>query len=327
MHRPRRPASIAVMDWVKAIGFQHEVVHTGALHHLFSLPGGAGVARALTGDETIEHVGEPRKEVKLRPGSRRRVDLGAEITCGDSAGCLGVEVKADSTWTRKQLKDTVPEGGHGVLLAVGYMALAVGDRDMQAITGYAWPWRVVRPDGFADIVREHAEGDLELLSYAGHLASEADDHRRAVDAVQRGSEVSWGRNSEALGDWAYFGEVIQHRRDPWKWDREWERSGALMKLWVGPDKSLVQFVGERGHRRSLCVKAWNPGGPIQQHYRRLVERLEGIGEEHGWRQETPRMPSPRSGSCAAARFPLQGRTPEEAAEFVDPLVSRLEGSS
>jgi hypothetical protein len=225
------------------------------------------------------------------------------------------------------LHESVAEGNHGVLLAVGYTALAVDDRDMDAILGYAWPWRVVRPGAFADVVREHAGGDRELLSYADHLASEADDHRRAVEAVRDGSDVSWGYPPAALGHWAYFSEVMRHRDDPWEWKRESLVSGPLMKLWVGQDQSFVQFVGEPEGRRSLCVRAWDPGGPIRQHHERLVERLEGVGRDHGWDQETLGVPSRAKNACTAARFRLEGRSPKESAAFVEPLVGRLRGSS
>jgi hypothetical protein len=310
------------MDWVDAIGFRLEAVHTGALRHLLGSDVAVDVARALTGDDQINRVGRPVTERRLRTGSRRKIDLAAEISSGGTPGWLGVEVKTDSVWSRNQLIETAGESGHGVLLAIGYTALAVDDRDMDAIGGDTWSWRVFRPGTFADVVREHAGDDDELLSYARHLAREAEDQHLAVRAVQDGNEVFRGDEPTALGHWAYFSEVIKHRDDPQRWDREKLISGPLMKRWIGgPSEALVQFVGEHGNHRSLCVKTWAPGGPLAKYRDELIERVEGV--DWGWDRKEPRIPSRARNSCTAARFPLAGRTPEKAAAFVDELLSRL----
>jgi hypothetical protein len=309
------------MDWVEAIGFQHEVVHTGALHHLLSLPVGVSVARALTGDETIERVGKPRKEVILRPGSRRKVDLAAEITCGANAGCLGVEVKGDSAWTSTQLREAVGEDCHGVLLAVGYTRLAVDDREMNAITGYAWPWRLVGPGAFADVVQDHAHGDRELLGYANHLAQEETDQRRAVQAVSDGGKVSWGRPH--LGHWAYFSEVVRHRDDPALWERKALISGPLLTRRIvehdGGVGDYVELTGEAGERRSLCVKTHAPAGALRSSRARLIDLLQELGPE------TLKLPSARAKTCTAARFPLAEWKPKTVATFVGELIVRISG--
>lgn len=79
--------------------------------------------------------------------------------------------------------DSVPSNCHGVLVAVGYTALAVDDRDLAAIEGYRWPWRRVGPDALGRIVRDHAAGDRELLAYADRLDQEPREQAYAVQAV------------------------------------------------------------------------------------------------------------------------------------------------
>jgi hypothetical protein len=310
------------MDWVEAIGFQHEAVHTGALRHLLGSPAAVGVARSLTDDEHINHVENPRAEAKLRAGSRRTVDLAAEITSGETHGWLGVEVKTDSAWSVDQLRETVGESCHGILLAVGYTALAVDDREMDAITGYAWPWRFVGPGAFADVVRDFAGGDRELLSYADHLAWEDEDQQRAVRAVRDGVDVSWGRAPTALGHWAFFSEVLRHRDDPASWTRSSLISGPLLTLWVvnrddGTSGDYLEFVGEKANQRSLCVKTYAPARRLSENRSRLIDLLEDL------KGETPRMPRRTSKTCTAVRFPLTGRSPAKAATFVDELVRRM----
>ena len=87
------------MDWVEAIGFQKEAVHTGALCHLLGGAHGRDVARALTGDRRISGVGNVRPEAALRGGSRRAIDLAANIHMeGEEDGCLAIEVKVDAAW-------------------------------------------------------------------------------------------------------------------------------------------------------------------------------------------------------------------------------------
>ncbi len=317
--RGRSNLRSAAMDWVEAIGFRKEAVHTGALGHLLrSMEGGAS-ARALTGDQRIRAINDVRTEVKLSPLSRRPIDLAASIDIGEEPASLGVEVKVDSAWSPRQLRETVPDGDTGVLLAVGYTALAIDDRDMRAISS---PWRCVRPGPFAAIVSQHADGDRELLHYADQLGCEADDHQRAIEAVQASSEVSWGRNPATLEHWAYFGEVLREREDVADWERKALISGPLMTLSIAPGDlagDYLEFMGEATGRRSLCAKTYAPPDQLAARRERLIELLRDADES----QETARPPRPSAKTCTAARFSLRGRTPTEAQQLVSTLVSRI----
>lgn len=313
------------MDWVEAIGYQKEAVHTGALRHLLAGPPAiaADVACALTGNGEIAELSKPRTEEKLRKGSRRLVDLAADLRLkSGGAGRLGVEVKVDSAWSPSQLRNSVDEEDHGVLLAVGYTALAVSDRDLAAIEDYRW--RRVPPGAFARIVREHARGDSELLRYADCLNSEADDHAEAIRAVRDGETVKGGREPQLLEHWAYFSEIVQHRDDVADWERGALISGPLMTLWVvrhGDDAGdYLQFMGEEPGR-SLCVKTWAQAGTglLASSRDRLIELLGDLNPK------TPKAPSATDKTCTAAKFPLNGIRPVEAAELATTLIGRLRG--
>lgn len=311
------------VDWVEAIGFQKEAVHTGALRHLLDGSRSVNVARALTGDGRISAVTDPRPEVKVRQGTRRPVDLAADLRLnGNNDGRLTIEVKVDSSWTPGQLREAVAEKDHGLLVAVGYTALAIDDRDMEAMKGYRWPWRRVSPDGLAPIVRAHADDDQELLGYADHLCREADDHARALEAVRDGTEVTWGRDPRSLEHWAYWSEVIRHRHDAAHWERKALVSGPLMTLWVADHGDgtgdYLEFMG-KGARRSLCVKTWaNQGsGLLPGSRNRLIDLLVDLGPR------TIKAPRGSAKTCTAAKFPLHGVRPREAATLAETLVARL----
>ncbi len=245
-----------------------------------------------------------------------RVEDGAE-------GRLGVEVKTDSAWSRGQLVETVPEDCHGVLLAVGFTALAVDDRDMAALDDYRLPWRRVGPDEFGRIVRDHADGDRELLDYADHLRREADAHESALQAVRDGQPVTTGRRPQVLGHWAYFGDVLRHREDIAEWQRKTLVSGPLVTRWIPerPDGTgdYLEFIGQ-GDIRSLCVKTYAPAGSgrLPAARERIRERLDGLP----WRDS--KAPSAKDKTCTAARFSLEELRPVEAAQLVEMLLDRLD---
>lgn len=317
---PRYRRSI---DWVEAIGFQKEAVHAGALRHLLDSSRGVDVACALTGDQRISAVTDPWLEVKVREGSRRPVDLAADLQLdGDENGRLAIEVKVDSAWTPGQLQESVAEEDHGLLVAVGYTALAVDDRDMRAITGYRWPWGRVGPDALARIVRMYADGDQELLSYTDYLQREADDHARALEAVRHGIEVTWGRVPRSLGHWAYFSEVIRYRDDAADWERKTLVSGPLMTLWVvdrdDGTSDYLEFTGH-GAARALCVKTWadERSGLLSASRNRLIDLLADL------RPLTTKAPSASAKTCTAAKFLLDAVRPPEAASLAETLVARL----
>jgi len=313
----------ADVDWVSAVGYQKEVLHTGAVRHLLRSPRGAEVARGLTGDASISAVVNPRAEVKLHRGGRRPVDLAADLRfAAGHSGRLGIEVKVDSAWSPGQLTETVPEDCHGVLLAVGLTSLAVDDRDLGHLKGYRWPWRRVGPRDLAELVGEHADGDRELLAYAEHLRGEADAHDQALQAVRDGRIVEAGRDPRLLAHWAYFAEVLRHRSDSYEWERTTLISGPLVTLWTDERSDgcgdYLEFMGE-GDTRSLCVKTYAPSGALHASRARVCDRLTGL-QRHDTKQ-----PGASSKTCTAARFPLHDRTPAEAAALVDTLLVRLAG--
>lgn len=315
---------LACVDWVEAIGFQRETVHAGALCYLLAGRDGAAVAQVLTGDGRIDAVIDPWPEIVLRDRGRRPVDLAADLRLRGERdrGVLAVEVKVDSAWKPEQLTDTVPRSCHGVLLAVGYTALAVNSRDMDALGGYTWPWNCVGPGEFATIVRDHADGDHELLGYADHLGREADDHSRAVDAARTGAPVDWGRHPMVLSHWAYFSEVVRLRKDAADWERKALISGALLTLWVvdaddGRSGFYLEFMGERTGR-SLCAKTWAPSGDaLLASRQQLLARVDGLGAQ------PVKLPRAGAKTCTAARFALDEVPPVDASRLVDNLVARM----
>ena len=68
------------MDWVQAVGYQHEVIHTGVLEHLLNGKSRGTVAQALLGDEApaILNVEGCTREKRM-PGKRRPIDLAATL--------------------------------------------------------------------------------------------------------------------------------------------------------------------------------------------------------------------------------------------------------
>lgn len=308
------------MDWIQAVGFQKEALHVGVLKCMLDQPTGAEVARALASNDSISGVDHVETEVRIN-GAKRPIDLGALVMVGDHTAWIGVECKVDSAWSATQLRETLPEGLAGILLAVGHTALAVEDEDMEAIDQV--PWRCVRPDEFAAIVRDHAGDDADLLGYAECLDREAREHERARAAAYSGEQVVSGRGgAEALGHWAYFSEVLRRgKTQAQHWERKSLISGPLMTLWVNQgdtEGDYLEFMGEGG-RRSLCVKTYAPPGALPVRRERLVELLT----DHPYKPETPRHPGARRKTCTAARFPLDGIPPEKAAGLVDDLLTTM----
>lgn len=255
------------LDWVEAVGFQMEAVHTGALRHVLQGPHGAAVAQTLTGDHGIAAVGDARSEARLVAGGRRPVDLAARLIMDDGAdGLLGVEVKVDSAWSAEQLCETVPPAAHGVLLAVGRTHLAITDADMRHLDDeFEHAWRCAGPGDVAEIIERHAHGDPQLISYARHLRAEQAEHQAARAAVRDGVTVTSRRDARALAHWAYFGEVLALRDDAWAWERKTLISGPLVTFWLSERRDgsgdYLEFMGE-GTRRSLCVKTYAPSGGL-----------------------------------------------------------------
>jgi hypothetical protein len=308
------------VDWVEAVGFQKEALHVGALKHLLTHDRAVNVARALAPDAGITDVNKDFVQTEARiGGAHRPIDLGARVTAAGEEGWLGVEVKVDSAWSPRQLKETLPEGVAGVLLAVGRTALAVEDDDMRAIEPVSW--RCVRPAELASIARDHACGDKELLGYADRLDREACEHEAARIAVRDNAPVASARDATALGHWAYFSEAVGIRKDAPDWERKALISGPLMTLWVNwgeVDGDYLEFMGERD-RRSLCVKTYAPPAALLARRERLVTLLA----DHPHKHDTPRLPGGKTKTCTAARFDLDAISPKNAADLVDDLIERL----
>lgn len=311
------------MDWVEVIGYQHEILHTAVLAHLLRGDHGAQVASALVGMRGVTAVEDVRREQRL--AGSRPVDLAAWVVERDGTRTrLAVEVKVDSAWTPGQVRETVPSDCYGVLLAVGYTALAATAHDLAALAREGGLWRLVRPRDWGNIVRDQADGDHELGRYARRVLEEAREHADALQAVADGHPVTAApdRDARALGHWAYFHEVIRDRDDVADWDGKTLRSGPLLTYWVadhdGDVGDYLEFMGE-GDRRSLCVKTYAPPGTgaLAASRARLRELLADSGTPD------PKRPSAKDKTCTAARWWLDDKTPQEASALVDDLQARL----
>ena len=311
------------MDWVEAIGYQREVLHRAALAHLLRGPRGADVAADLLQRD----VGEVRRiaaEQKLT--GKRPVDLAATVIELDGTPTpLAIELKVDSGWTPRQLQALAPAHADGILLAVGYTALAASEHDMRALGPEYGRWRLVRPRAWGEIVRRHADGDRELERYARRVLEEAAEHADALEAITAGRPVSASpdRDAQALGHWAYFHDVLRDRDDIADWERKTLISGALLTLWVidhdDHHGDYLEFMGEHD-RRSLCVKTYAPPntGELLTARARLRDLL---GD---YKTPSPKRPAAKDKTCTAAKWWLDDLTPEQASALVDELRARLE---
>ncbi|HEV3035486.1 MAG TPA: hypothetical protein VGX72_11940 [Solirubrobacteraceae bacterium] len=306
------------MDWVGIIGFRHEVAHTGVLRALLETGDAASVARALTGNEHIETVGEPQQEARLRERVRRSVDLAANLTLDDgSRGSLAVEVKVDSAWSLKQLREMTPEDAHGVLLALGHTALMASPSDLASLTEYARPWRLVGPAEWASIVRRATSSEV-FATYARSLEVEADDHERARTRVREGSRANFGRHPQTLEHWAYFAEIAAGAGDGLRWERKTLISGPLQTLWL-PEWSdggpYLELMGH-GSKRVLCAKVWSTQGTLPERQRLVADGLADFEGRAGKR------PSARDKTCTARSWTLDALSPLAASR----LIGELEGA-
>ena len=90
-----------MQNWVELVGYQHEVVHTGALDALLSAePHGTKIAQRLAGRGDVRAVA--RSEWETHAGGRKgtRADLvSRREMADDSLLTLAVEMKVDS-WRR-----------------------------------------------------------------------------------------------------------------------------------------------------------------------------------------------------------------------------------
>lgn len=313
------------MDWVDVIGYQHEVMHTGVLAHLLRGDRGAEVAAALLDRPAVVAIKDVWPEQRLN-GSRP-IDLAGWVIDRDGTRTrLGVETKVDSAWSPAQLTETVPAEAFGVLLAVGYTALAATNGDLAALSPEPGRWRLVRPRRWAEIVRDHAGGDRELERYARRVLQEADEHDAALRAVAAEQPVgaSEDRDAQTLSHWAYFHEVLDGRDDVAEWERKTLVSGPLLTRWVvdhhdGEVGDYLEFMGHADGRRSLNVKTYAPPhtGALAESRRRLRELLADRDPDE------VKQPGAGAKTCTAARWWLDGVSPAEASARAAELQERL----
>lgn len=309
------------MDWVQAVGYQHEVIHTGVLGYLLDGESGPGFAQALLGDEAtaILSVEECTREKRM-PGRRRPIDLAATLVLPNGRRRrLGVEVKVDSRWMYTQLTSTINEDDAGVLLAVGCTALAATQPELPR------NWRLVGPAEWATIVGAHTDGDEALTAYAKHVRDEAESHERARNAVNAGRPVERSRKGSALGHWAYFCEVVAYSAlDPssGSWERKTLISGPLLTRWIERDDApgrgvYIELMGHGGEDRELCVKCWADSDDLEALRDRVSQRLDnGDPRPHRRLRRTTKC-------CTAWSTSLRDKRPHEAAACCDALANRL----
>ena len=306
------------MDWVQAVGYQHEVIHTGVLAYLLNGESRVAVAHALLGANTpaILNVEDSVREKRMR--GRRPIDLAATLLLSaDRTRRLGVEVKVDSRWTPAQLTSTINDDDDGVLLAVGCTALAATQPELPS------NWQLVRPAEWAMIIEAHDDG--ALTAYAKHVRDEAESHKRACDAVNAGRTVEPSRKGSTLGHWAYFYEVVKHSAldsSTGSWERKTLISGPLLTRWIERDDTpgrgvYIELMGHDGEDRELCVKCWAGGNDLEALRDRVSEGLDA-----GQPRQRRRLRHTAK-SCTAWSISLRGRRPREAAACCDELVGRL----
>jgi hypothetical protein len=308
------------VDWVDAVGYRHEVIHSGVLEVLLSdVESGPRVAQDLLGDGLqVQAVCSPRREVRIGPARRRPIDLAADLKLSNGATVkLGVEVKVDSAWSPKQLESTVALPDQGVLLAVGCTALTATEPEMPR------GWRLVGPKEWASIVAERAGGDRALESYVGHVQQEAQSHAEALRCVNLGLPVEPIRDRTALAHWAYFHEVVASRpagKDEW-WERKTLISGPLLTLWTDAERdgsgAYIELMGHADATRALCVKCWTDGGDLTDVREKVTARV-APGEVRRLRRLRA-----SDKSCTAWADKLDGKSPKEAAMRCDELAERL----
>jgi len=308
---------VGAVDWIEAIGYQHEPLHAGALAIVLAdAESRLAVAETLF-DHPVRRVDDPLRERRIGPNRRRPVDvlLKAESSTG-AAVRLGVEVKVDSAWSPRQLTEEVGPDDTGLLLALGCTALAVQDDDLPR------GWRLMGPKGWAELLRRHGSQITELDRYRGHVEREAAGHADALRLVAAGDRVRGERTGITLEHWAYFHEV---RRNAGGLDVDWERktliSGPLLTLWLrNPPGAYIELMAI-GERRELCVKCWPDGRSLLSIRAELVERLHDLPGMEGAREVRPAKPTAKS--CTALAKPLEGVLPSEAAKMCGQIAAAL----
>lgn len=237
------------LNWLEALPFHHEVVHTSVIRHLLrsrDTERATAFARILAEEKSIDSVGNVRFERSLR--TRRRLDLVGDIILrsGDQRQ-LALEMKTDSAWEWEQLWKSAPTDSVAVLAAMGLTYLTIRDSELALIKrehSSCPDWTLVGPQGLADAIAEVFEPRGDLLDYVNSLLAEHALHEAALNEVeQMGGGNGWNPAAiaslnSARGDrnetedilmTAYLRKALDQIDDTfnpvWRWKKE--RSGHL----------------------------------------------------------------------------------------------------
>jgi len=300
--------------WPIIVGYRHEVLHTGVLHHLLcDEERAASVAGALAGAPVVRVL---RSSVETRvSGFNGRADLVADVELGDGQTVsVGVETKVDSNASREQLVATSGPPHVGVLLSPGITAMNLTGRDLAPDMP---AWNVITPDRWASVLRDNGIQHDELLApYFAQVEREADEHARARELAHHPSGSSWSiegsrRCDGLLEHYAWLAEIRERSDAPYEWWTYTNQSGPLMGLWCGKfqgsDRDVfVEFMCSDSSRR-LCLKI----GAGQDDLQATAAAALGGVEGHGW--QPGRQPSKRAGTCTAGWLDFSDLAPAAAA--------------
>lgn len=331
-------------DWVDAIGYQHEVVHTGLLAWLLKDPD-LGPALCLELGLPEEKPWEVRPESKVR-GFEGIADLVATFQEGSGRSrYLAIETKVNSTRfdQRIQLENTLqsselPDGSRGVLLALGltHLCLTQDDLGEQLVEN---GWRAIGPADWAGMLERIGVVKKApiLSSYVDRVRAEADLHVRAIELAgkidARGTvdsdPLSKGRSVE---DFAWLREVrMEIARLPGvfacsEWFPYKNQSGPLMgvfpQMWTEvPVGAFLEFMCDWKKRRFLCLKL---GGSTEVPSK-LREEAQELALEQAGMSRPARRASAAAKTVTVARLDLTNATAREAAtRTVDTLADLRE---
>jgi hypothetical protein len=313
---------VAERSWVEAVGYRHEVLHTGVLATLLSFGKHERhpVRRAAASMLLEGAVGaQPPIPERRADGAHRRCDLLVEVLTDTGAVEVAVETKVDSDWTKSQLRGQTGHSGAAVMLALGVTALTVDDADLSQDGEQL---HVVGTGRFAE----------RISSVAGYLPAWTDAYLDALKRETHANEaarVSARHGTLCIGEdwrqevhehrkhWGFFSEVLDNLGDREKWERKTLISGPLMTRWCWWAKSafshldedaggaFLEFMGLRDGRRRLAIKAWS-----RDHLPRLQCALWNSAEPFTTLQRGSRVAGSRK-TCTVAHADLD--SPADAA--------------